>query len=709
MNATIRTVIFAGVAILSICLAWLTYSATQPDDVEGYANVGEPFYPSFNDPQEVTALRVVDVDQDTAEVNVFNVDGSKGEWTIPSHHDYPAEATERLAKTATSVVDVERGALITRRVRDHERFGVIDPLDKKAGLRGRGQRITLLKGEKPLVDLIIGEEVEGQENAFYVRRADEDGVYIAEVELDLSTKFSDWIEQDLLKLKADELRELRLNKYTSEVRDTLQGPRLLISEEDKNTLTRQSATEDWELEGIDPETQEVNESDVDDLARRLANLKIAGVRPKPEGLKPDLTFDPAIVQDRNHYEFLLGELTTKGYYPVPAESGNLRVVSKEGELSAAAADGVVWHLHFGNLFTGNIEEIEVGAAKKEEDETGSGSGSSGDSDDDEADENYRYLLVTAEFDQSLLGEPPIKPVEPQKPAASPETNETPETPENKEEPAETTSPAEEAPADDGGEATESASPAPVPDSEPETEAVDEDDSTTAEPETEEHTDQPKPDPQAEYQAAMKQYGTALKKYEQDLEAHNEKISKGRERVDELNDRFGDWYYVISAKEFESLRLARSDLVKPKDQTDEPTEGDPPPPEDPAAAANQAAADAFLAENKSKEGVVTTDSGLQYKVLTEGEGQSPQLTSRVKVKYRGTLLDGTVFDQSGDETVEFGVNEVIPGWTEALQLMKPGGKWRLFIPPDLAYGQRGSGGSIGPNSLLIFDVELVSVE
>ncbi len=122
-------------------------------------------------------------------------------------------------------------------------------------------------------------------------------------------------------------------------------------------------------------------------------------------------------------------------------------------------------------------------------------------------------------------------------------------------------------------------------------------------------------------------------------------------------------------------------------------------------------EAFLAANAKKAGVKTTASGLQYKVIKSGKGESPQATDKVKVHYHGTLIDGTVFDSSVDrgEPVTFGVNQVIPGWTEALQLMKVGDKWQLFIPAKLAYGERGAGGKIGPNATLIFDVELLAIE
>jgi len=121
--------------------------------------------------------------------------------------------------------------------------------------------------------------------------------------------------------------------------------------------------------------------------------------------------------------------------------------------------------------------------------------------------------------------------------------------------------------------------------------------------------------------------------------------------------------------------------------------------------------AFLAENATKEGVQVTASGLQYKIVEPGEGTTPKSTDMVTVHYRGTLIDGTQFDSSYDrgQPATFPVAGVIPGWTEALQLMKPGAKYQLFIPADLAYGERGAGRDIGPNSTLIFDVELVAVE
>lgn len=126
--------------------------------------------------------------------------------------------------------------------------------------------------------------------------------------------------------------------------------------------------------------------------------------------------------------------------------------------------------------------------------------------------------------------------------------------------------------------------------------------------------------------------------------------------------------------------------------------------------NLEAGDAFLAANKTKEGVKTTASGLQYKVITEGTGRQPKLEDKVTVHYRGTLIDGTEFDssQKHGQPATFPVNGVIPGWQEAIPMMKEGAKWELYIPPSLAYGPRGAGELIRPNSVLIFEVELISI-
>lgn len=127
--------------------------------------------------------------------------------------------------------------------------------------------------------------------------------------------------------------------------------------------------------------------------------------------------------------------------------------------------------------------------------------------------------------------------------------------------------------------------------------------------------------------------------------------------------------------------------------------------------NKAEGEKFLAENAKKEGVTTLPSGLQYKVIAPGTGKSPKSTDTVTTQYKGTLIDGTEFDSSykTGQPATFPVSGVVPGWIEALQLMKEGAKWQLFVPSNLAYGERGAGRDIGPNATLIFEVELISIK
>jgi len=127
--------------------------------------------------------------------------------------------------------------------------------------------------------------------------------------------------------------------------------------------------------------------------------------------------------------------------------------------------------------------------------------------------------------------------------------------------------------------------------------------------------------------------------------------------------------------------------------------------------NKKEGESFLAQNKTKEGVKTLPSGLQYKVIKAGTGKKPKATDTVTTQYRGTLTDGTEFDSSYSrgQPATFPVNGVIPGWTEALQLMEEGAKWQVFVPSNLAYGERGAGPKIGPNATLIFEIELISVQ
>jgi FKBP-type peptidyl-prolyl cis-trans isomerase FklB len=169
----------------------------------------------------------------------------------------------------------------------------------------------------------------------------------------------------------------------------------------------------------------------------------------------------------------------------------------------------------------------------------------------------------------------------------------------------------------------------------------------------------------------------------------------------LRDGLADRKALMTDEEIKATMLALQADVRKKQQAKM----------DAVANSNKQEGDAFLAASKTQDGVVTLPSGLQYKVLKEGDGPKPAATDAVVCNYRGTLLNNTEFDSSykRGQPATLNVSGVIKGWTEALQLMPVGSKWQLFIPPDLAYGPRGAGGTIGPNATLIFEIELLSIQ
>ncbi|MFL6196349.1 MAG: FKBP-type peptidyl-prolyl cis-trans isomerase [Thermoanaerobaculia bacterium] len=187
-------------------------------------------------------------------------------------------------------------------------------------------------------------------------------------------------------------------------------------------------------------------------------------------------------------------------------------------------------------------------------------------------------------------------------------------------------------------------------------------------------------------------GRSLKQNE--VQANTDLLIKG------LRDGFGGGQALLTEEEMQAAMQALQQQVASQQEAKQKVLGEK----------NKAEGEAFLAKNKSRPGVKTTASGLQYEVLTEGKGASPKATDTVTVNYRGTLMDGTEFDSSygRGEPATFVLNQVIPGWTEGVQLMKVGSKYKFYIPAALGYGDRGAGNIIGPNAPLVFEVELVSI-
>lgn len=611
MSELTRTGAFVAAAAVSLILAGLFAPVTElrPKELAA-ANLGEEFYPGFTNPNEATGVRVVTFNEAQAAARPFSVEFKNGKWTIPSHHNYPADGTDRLARTAASAIGVKREELRSTLADDHAELGVIDPLEQDATkLKGRGQRVTFSKGDTVAFDLIIGKQVKNRAGYYYVRKPDENRVYVSKLDIDVSTKFADWVETDLLKLERDELRYLVMNNYSI---DEAQSQ---IVQGDIVELTRDKSADQWGVKDLKGDAEEVQTARINDLVNTLDDLRLTGIRPKPAGLRDDLKLDQGISLDR----LTQLDLQQRGYFVYKGD-----LISNEGQFEAATDKGVVYTLRFGEIFAGDDLELEAGIKTGSKD----GDAKAGDKSADpaktegekkdtekkdgaaeekplpEGPKANRYLFVTAHFDAKYLGPKPVKPEPPAPkadapaepkpdaaPAEAPKSDapkpESPKPDEAKpepkpEEPKKEEAPKEEAPKqearldrDDRLLASADASQVLLAQADA-AKAVDE--------ERPEPLAKPKADPKAKPDAPADDKATrpapktpeeaayygALDKYESDLKEYEDKVKKGQEKVAQLNKRFADWYYVISAESYNKLHVSRKDVVKEKTPVVDPT-------------------------------------------------------------------------------------------------------------------------------------------
>lgn len=522
-----KTFAYLGIALLAGLSAWAAAPRTARVSTAIIdPNLGQAFYPGFTDPLAAKSLEVVSYNSELAEARVFKVEFRDGAWRIPSRLNYPADGKDRLAKTATSMIGIQRSAPAGYRKTQHEEFQVVDPLDESSeSITGRGQRIRLQdEAGKVLAEFIIGREVPNRRGHFYVRRADEDLVYIAKLELSLSTKFADWIEPDLLKLDQFQLNSITVDKYS------VDREAMVLAGKEVNELTRKTSSDPWVLKDLDPATEELNTAEVTKLVQSLDDLKIVGVRKKPAKLVRDLRNNDDLSVDLPTQL----DLESKGFlFARTSRNGPLTLIPTEGSVYAATDQGVVYVLKFGSVFSGTDDEVEFGFAKDENaaDDASGGSkeAASGDKPGkskkaaDEPLKKSRYLFVTAEFDPDKLGPKPEAPVKPEPPAK----------------------PADDAAADPANPAADPAAPASPP---------------------------AKSQAEIDYEVSLKKYELDQQKYQADLKAYEGKVAEGEKKVRELNNRFADWYYVVGGESFEELRQGRKTLVKAKSAA--PSLGEP---------------------------------------------------------------------------------------------------------------------------------------
>ncbi len=375
MNENKRTIIYGAVAAVLLIIA--IFSSPGNITPEAFMDQGEVFFPDFTDPNSAATLEVVDYDETTGAAKAFKVTFKGNKWTIPSHHDYPADARERLAKTATGVIGIKKDEFRTNNVSDHAACGVVDPLDETAGMTGRGQRITI-KGQSDeiLADVIIGKSIEMRPNYRYVRLPGSNRVYAAEVDIDLSTRFQDWIDTDLLRLNKSDIDRVVLRDYSVNERT--------LSVEDRDNLVLTRSRNGWSANRTSA-GQSVDSLEMDKLLNSLVGLNIVGVRPKPEGLSANLK---VAGEQKELTQADVVSLQNKGFYL----TNDGRLISNEGELQIMTSYGVNYTLRFGEVAYGTGLEVSAGGGEATRRQEGEG-------------EN-RYLFITADFDPASLPEPP---------------------------------------------------------------------------------------------------------------------------------------------------------------------------------------------------------------------------------------------------------------------------------------------------------------
>ncbi len=405
MNENTKTGIFWGIAVVLLAIAVFVTWPTRDRSRESLV-AGRPLFEEFEDPLSAASLRVVNFDEILGQLDTFEVrkDRETGMWTIPSRRGYPADAVEQMRDAANALVGLTILDVQTENSEDHDDLGVVEPKleDLEVGDEGVGRLVSFKdEAQKTIASLIIGDPVEDEEGKIYVRKPGQDPVYV--VSLDdspLSTRFADWIEEDLLQLSSIDLREIEIKDHNASL--GLGG----VSLTRNYTATLETDGSEWSVKQVlvyDPnnpqaapteaspdEDSQPNQSKLDELKDALDDLKIVDVVRKPEGMSANLRADKELVAD----DEAVSSLAERGFIPLErGTNGESEIISANGELTATLQDGVRYVLRFGNV---------SGVSEEDENETGD--------DDSPAVGVNRYLLVTAEVDESRFPTPELQSV-----------------------------------------------------------------------------------------------------------------------------------------------------------------------------------------------------------------------------------------------------------------------------------------------------------
>jgi hypothetical protein len=384
VNDVVKTGVCVGAAAALSLLA--LSMGPKAKSLELFSDQGELFFPQFTDPAKVAELEVVEFREAQGAAYPFVVKrDDKGRWTIPSHDGYPADAKYRMGKAAALVIGLKKEAVVGDEKGRHADYGLLDPLDGSAETKGRGIRVTMKDSAgNALADLILGKEVEGKLQVRYVRVPDKKRVYRAKIDGELSTKFADWIETDLLKASSWDIAKITFDNYSVNERGRTLAEAIVKGE--KFELTKDDAGK-WTFAGLDAAKEEPNEDKLREIGDTLGQIKIVGVRPKPPGLNARLERATGIEAD-----LLARNLQGKGFFL--ASDG--RLYSNEGDLLFETKKGVRYTLRFGEVVLGEGDEVTSGVANPKEQPKDPAAPKPG---------NNRYLMVTAEFVEDLLTKP----------------------------------------------------------------------------------------------------------------------------------------------------------------------------------------------------------------------------------------------------------------------------------------------------------------
>ncbi|MCA9187419.1 MAG: DUF4340 domain-containing protein, partial [Planctomycetales bacterium] len=348
-------------------------------------------------PFAAKSLKVVEYNAELGESKSFEVAQLNNQWVIPSHHNYPADAADRLKEAATLLLDLEVISKVSDDASSHELYGVVEPAENtEPGKKGVGKLIQLEneKGDR-LAQIVVGAEVPEKSNLRHVRVPGQSAVYVVEIDPSkVSTKFEDWIEQDLLKLNAFDLAHVEIRDYSVQPTVTPQGIAVDYQQRLDMTVNWDSTESKWLLKelkesrgnGLETvqlmESEELNTKKLDDMKRALDELKIVNVEPKPAGLGEDLKADRGIQQNRESMMSLMDQ----GFFPVGMGGGDsVELLSSDGEVIAVTKDAVRYTLRFGRI-----------------------AASAGD--EEENSKLNRFVMVTAEVDEQSLPEPTLEEV-----------------------------------------------------------------------------------------------------------------------------------------------------------------------------------------------------------------------------------------------------------------------------------------------------------